>query len=355
MKTVILLIASFVSLFATSSWDPYSATSIEHYRESSFSARFKTNERERFYSSLFSVLKDEERYGIKDIKAYAHDSKAYIEAKNAFFVYPIIQKVAFGKYTSRAFASSKNAMAYAKEHKAEVLDFEKLLHVSAQSMQKDEALMHARFKKRAYPMGKKIYEKQCVRKFDPTEFMEMGDLKELIVHDSICGALDEEKAQAVTLYLWNIKRKGDLGEVEGRIEVQEDEKCPVCGMFVYKYPKWAAQIFVKHNEHEHHLSFDGVKDMMKFYFNPSKWGNYAYVTSETITKIAVSDYYSGKGIDGKTAFYVVRSDIYGPMGHEFVPFEAEEDAKTFLKEHRGMKVLRFNDITESMAYELDVP
>jgi hypothetical protein len=30
-----------------------------------------------------------------------------------------------------------------------------------------------------------------------------------------------------------------LGEVEGKVEVGEDEKCPVCGMFVYKYPKWA--------------------------------------------------------------------------------------------------------------------
>lgn len=355
MKTVILFIVNTLLLFAASSWDPYSATSIEHYRESSLSARFKTNERERFYTSLFSVLKDEQHYGIKDIRAYAHDSKSYIEAKNAFFVYPVIQNVAFGRYTSRAFVSEKNAMAYAKEHKAEVLDFEKLLHVTMQSMQKDEALMHTRFKKRAYPMGQKIYEKQCAGKIDPTEFIEMGDLKEHIAHHWVCGVLDEEKAQAVTLYLWNVKRKGDLGEVEGRIEVREDEKCPVCGMFVFKYPKWAAQIYVKHNEHEHHLSFDGVKDMMKFYFNPSRWGNYGYVTSKTITKIAVSDYYSGKGIDGRAAFYVVRSDIYGPMGHELIPFAFEEEAKTFLKEHKGMKVLRFNDIAETMVYELDIP
>ena len=35
-------------------------------------------------------------------------------------------------------------------------------------------------------------------------------------------------------------------------------------------------------------------------------------------------------IDGKKAFYVIRSDIYGPMGHEFIPFSSKEDAQTFV-------------------------
>ena len=93
--------------------------------------------------------------------------------------------------------------------------------------------------------------------------------------------------------------------------------------------------------------------MMKFYFNPSKWGNYPYATPQNITQILVSDYYSGRGIDGRSAFYVIRSDIYGPMGHELIPFESEEEAKTFLKEHRGTQIIPFEKITESLAYELD--
>ncbi len=42
-------------------------------------------------------------------------------------------------------------------------------------------------------------------------------------------------------------------------------------MFVAKYPRWVAQLIYKHKEHEHKFSFDGVKDLMKFYFNPEKW------------------------------------------------------------------------------------
>ena len=342
---------SILSLFA-SSWDPHTGTSIEAYKESSFQARFKTNDRQRTYSTLYSLLKDEQSYGLKAFKSYTSDTKQYEEVSTLFFVYPLTQGSPFGKHTSVAFRSQERALAYAKEQKADVINFEKLLHVTLQGMKKDETLMHTRFKKRAYPMGKKIYEQQC-KAIEPTDFMEMGELKTMLVDDVPCGALNEERLQAVSLYLWHVKRKGDLGEVEGRVEVREDEKCPVCGMFVYKYPKWAAQIAFKHDGHQHRLSFDGVKDMMKFYFNPSKWGNYPYAMPQNITQILVSDYYSGRGIDGRKAFYVIRSDIYGPMGHELIPFESEEEAKTFLKEHRGTKIVPFDKITESLAYELD--
>jgi len=352
MKILLLLCTSLAFLTA-SSWDPYTGVSIVQYKEHSFQAAFKTNGTLRTYATLYSLMKDDDNYGVKHIKAYTYDTHQYEAVKNLFFVYPLTQGSTFGKYTSMAFVSSQRAHAYAKEHKAEVMDFEKILHVAREGMRKDEVLMQTRYKKRAFPMGKRVYETLC-RSIEPTEFMELGELKEALVEEKPCGVLNEERLQAVSLYLWHVKRKGDLGEVEGRVEVREDEKCPVCGMFVYKYPKWAAQISFKHEGHEHRLSFDGVKDMMKFYFNPSKWGNYAYASPETITSILVSDYYSGRGIDGRKAFYVIRSDIYGPMGHELIPFESEEEAKTFLKEHRGTRILSFEKITESLPYELDV-
>jgi len=93
-------------------------------------------------------------------------------------------------------------------------------------------------------MGKKVYELQF-KVIEPTEFMEIVELKKILAEDMPCGVLNEERAHSLSLYLWHVKRKGDLGEVEGKVEVREDEKCPVCGMFVYKYPKWAAQISFK--------------------------------------------------------------------------------------------------------------
>ena len=67
----------------------------------------------------------------------------------------------------------------------------------------------------------------------------------------------------------------------------------------------------------------------------------------------VTDYYTQKAIDGTKAFYVIRSNIYGPMGHELIPFNSKDDAKTFMRDHFGTKILEFDEITEQQVYKLD--
>jgi nitrous oxide reductase accessory protein NosL len=85
-----------------------------------------------------------------------------------------------------------------------------------------------------------------------------------------------------------------------------------------------------------------------------KWGDYKDYDRKKITKILVTDYYTQKAIDGRKAFYVIRSNIYGPMGHELIPFEKEVDAKNFKEDHKGKKVIKFEDIKEEEVYKLDV-
>ena len=201
-------------------------------------------------------------------------------------------------------------------------------------------------------MGKKIFEKACSQDIDPTLYIEINELKADIVKSKLCKKLDEKRLQAVALYLWEVKRFGDLDSITNRVKVEKREKCPVCGMFVAKYPRWAAQIFYKHGDHEHKFSFDGVKDMFKFYFNPKKWGDYP-VTKDLISKILVTDYYSQNAIDGTQAFYVIGSDVYGPMGHELIPFLNKSDAQTFKKDHAGTKIVKFDEVKESEIYKLD--
>ena len=62
----------------------------------------------------------------------------------------------------------------------------------------------------------------------------------------------------------------------------------------------------------------------------------------------MKDYYSLEFIDGRTAFYVEGSDVYGPMGKELVPFGREKDARQFLKDHKGKSLLRFGEITKEV-------
>jgi nitrous oxide reductase accessory protein NosL len=339
-------------LFA--SYDPRNAQDIQKHFQNSFQAKLATNSVQREYSDLSSLILDDKEYGIKDIKAVDFKTLEYIDAQKAFYVYKSQLKANYGKYSLIAFKNKEDATSHVKEFKGEILSFEEALHVKQKSLLSEANFMLKRYKKRAFPMGEKLYKKLCDDTLDISEYLEIGDVKIDLQEQKLCGLLEEEHLEALTLYLWYVKRKGDMGIIEGQIEVDDTEKCPVCGMFVYKYPKWAAQIFFQHEDHEHHFSFDGVKDLIKFYHDAKKWGNYPFATKENITKILVSDYYSNRGIDGKKAFYVIGSDIYGPMGHEPIPFESEEDAMTFKNEHRGVKVLTFEELSEQLPYNLDI-
>jgi copper chaperone NosL len=132
------------------------------------------------------------------------------------------------------------------------------------------------------------------------------------------------------------------------VKPTQRDKCPVCGMFVHKYPDYLAQISFKDGSI---VFFDGSKDMYKYYFNLPKY-NPAKKTSD-IDFIFVTDYYSLTSIDGMKAFYVLGSDAYGPMGRELIPFEKEIEAREFLKDHKGKSILRFRDITYSIVKGLD--
>jgi copper chaperone NosL len=126
------------------------------------------------------------------------------------------------------------------------------------------------------------------------------------------------------------------------------DKCPVCGMFVAKYPDWTAQIVFKNGSR---VFFDGVKDMFKYYFNVVKYEPGR--NREDIDSIFVLDYYRIETIDGRNACYVQGSEIYGPMGRELIPFEKESDAAEFLKDHKGKSVVKFRQITPEVIKALD--
>jgi len=143
-------------------------------------------------------------------------------------------------------------------------------------------------------------------------------------------------------------RKKKSTERKLYIPVSEKDRCPVCGMFVRPYPKWITQI--QFTDGSHH-SFDGMKCMCRFYFNPEKFDPTRKIRD--IKRVLVRDYYTLKFIRHDTAFYVVGSDVFGPMGHELIPFDSEKNAVTFMTDHNGLKILRFNQINPELLDKLD--
>jgi hypothetical protein len=81
-------------------------------------------------------------------------------------------------------------------------------------------------------------------------------------------------------------------------------------------------------------------------------GDFPYDRSQ-ITDIRVSDYYTLEAIPAKEAYYVLDPDVFGPMGHELVPFKTLKSAQTFKEEHHGKQIVRFDEITDSMVMALD--
>jgi len=118
-------------------------------------------------------------------------------------------------------------------------------------------------------------------------------------------------------------------------------------MFVAKYDVWITQ--VRHGKSPEILSFDGVKDMMAYYFAPELYGG---KSRNGISEVWVKDYYSLKWLDGRQAFYVTGSDVHGPMGHELVPFSTRAAAGSFLKDHHGNRLLAFTEITSALVEEM---
>jgi copper chaperone NosL len=129
-------------------------------------------------------------------------------------------------------------------------------------------------------------------------------------------------------------------EVKPPVRPAPNDRCQVCGMFVAKYPNWTAEIVFLDGSY---VMFDGAKDLFTYLFDVRKYS--PSKKPSDIASIYVADYYSVALIDGRTAYYVLGSDVRGPMGSELVPFATLADAREFKKDHRGKSMLTFKEIT----------
>ncbi len=120
----------------------------------------------------------------------------------------------------------------------------------------------------------------------------------------------------------------------------EGDRCSVCGMFVYKYQSWIATVVFNDGTH---AFFDGPKDMFRYMnavekFNPG-------MSAVDVAQVYVTDYYTTKVVKADEVFFILGSDVMGPMGEEFVVVSNEEDARSFMKDHGGDTMLRFDQVT----------
>jgi nitrous oxide reductase accessory protein NosL len=217
--------------------------------------------------------------------------------------------------------------------------------LSLQGLWADEKISASRYA-RLVAKGEKIALKLCehekLPKVSENAFVET--VAEAVKKSGACPPLSRSKMEALAIFLkaGGVVEHAHTGK---EIDVPVKAKCPVCGMFVAKYPKWAAEMVVAGKPYW----FDGVKDMMKFYIFD---GDFPY-DRKKIEKIIVTDFYTLEGIDARKAYYVIGSEVYGPMGNELIPFKDEASAKNFMADHGGERIVRFDEITPKMVMALD--
>ncbi|CZE48867.1 nitrous oxide reductase accessory protein NosL [Campylobacter geochelonis] len=348
---LILNLANSFEIKATNS--PFLAQSGEKKEFCSFSAKkiansYKTShivsttsKEIKQYCSLGELATDSQEVDIvfKTIKAVDAKSQELIDANSAFYL------VSSNLGLELAFKNEEDAKEFKAKFGGKIVGFDMAFDMAFDEFNKAQKLENIKKQKRLYPMGERIYKALC-EKISPLEYKEINELKADIFKK--CKDIDERKAQFVTIYLWEEGRLS--AKQEQKIEVHDKDRCPVCGMFVYKYPRWAAKIYLKDDSYE---VFDGVKDMMKFLHNPAKFGISVKNGEKFFTKALVSDYYTQHPLDAKEAFYVVGSDVLGPMGHELIPFKNEEDARAFKLDHKGTDIVKFSEISPMILCKLD--
>ncbi|HSO20468.1 MAG TPA: nitrous oxide reductase accessory protein NosL [Desulfosarcina sp.] len=148
-------------------------------------------------------------------------------------------------------------------------------------------------------------------------------------------ALMTAKANVVKENAMNNARRLKNGKI---IEPNENDNCPVCGMFPARYPYGKCQIKTKDGQTIH---FCSTQCLFAFL---GKQKLYVDGTIDPLL-IWVVDRTSGMWISGKAAFFVIGSTkAFGPMGYEALPFNSLEEAEEFTVSNGG-KMMVFDQVT----------
>lgn len=130
--------------------------------------------------------------------------------------------------------------------------------------------------------------------------------------------------------------------------IPADARCPVCGMYPARFPRWAAQtIFTDGAAHY----FDSPINLFVFLQRVDR-----YDSRYTLDEVAVSfvtDFETGQWIKAQDAFFAHGSSAFGPMRDADLPAFASREAADSLTRSRGGKVLEFTEVTPELIESLN--
>ena len=118
------------------------------------------------------------------------------------------------------------------------------------------------------------------------------------------------------------------------------DRCPVCGMFAYKYPKWIAGFVFKSGKTYFHCC---PKCMLHNLNNITKYQ--PGETRENLELIWVTEYYTTHKMVAQDVLFVAGTHLVGPMGLDLIPVKGREAANNLKRDYNGHLILTIDQIT----------
>ena len=132
----------------------------------------------------------------------------------------------------------------------------------------------------------------------------------------------------------------------GRMQISPEDRCPVCGMKVHRYPKFAAAIQLRNSAV---FYFCSTGCMVRSWMHPEI---YLATTPTELKQPVVKEYFTGRQVDGRSIIFVFGSDVIGPMGPALVPIMDENYLKVFKKRHGAKSQFLLNDMDDDKWLEM---
>ncbi|SFV57094.1 nosL-related protein [hydrothermal vent metagenome] len=112
-----------------------------------------------------------------------------------------------------------------------------------------------------------------------------------------------------------------------------------------KAPNWVAKIETRGGKT---VYFSSPKSMFEFYFRPGKWFDVGVRSERDFSQIVVTDYITGKAIDGESAYYIYGSRAISPSGDDLVAIGDKTQAEKFSQKYNGKRVLKFDEVSDAL-------
>jgi nitrous oxide reductase accessory protein NosL len=133
---------------------------------------------------------------------------------------------------------------------------------------------------------------------------------------------------------------------DGNPNPTSDDRCPMCAMRAADHPAWAGAIVLHNGDTFYTCS---VRCTLATAMDSD---TFLGVPQSDIARVRVPHYLEkGKSLDAESAWYVVDSDVRGPMGLALLPAATEQEAQILVRRHKG-RVLPRKEVTLPLLKDL---